>query len=74
MKKSTKAEDVYYRSMGCGCCTDSDAPEWPDVEKAMREEIAQEIEAIEINELNVVGMKDLAVKVARGQTIGIKQE
>jgi hypothetical protein len=45
MKNLTKAEDVYYKSIGCGCCTDSDATEWPDVEKAMREEIAQEIEA-----------------------------
>lgn len=38
-------------------------------EKQLREQIAQEIEAIEIeaSKTNAVGMKILAAKVARGQ-------
>ena len=40
----TEAENLYYRSMGCGCCTETDGPEWPDIEKALRKQIAKEIE------------------------------
>ena len=40
-------------------------------EKELREHIAQQIESFEIGELNGVGMKYIAARIARGLPVGI---
>ena len=36
------AEQMYYASKGCGCCTYGNEPEWDDILKQLRKEIAEE--------------------------------
>lgn len=43
-KRNRTAMELYYDSLGCGCCIELDDPNWDDIEKQLREEIAQEIE------------------------------
>jgi hypothetical protein len=71
----TEAERLYLQSVGCGCCTETDGPEWPDVEKALREQIAKEIEGLYHDDRENTCRKDncipcmivdSAVAIARG--------
>jgi hypothetical protein len=47
--KGKSAQELFYDAMGCGCCTNGNDPEWEDVESALREQIAQEIESLKPN-------------------------
>ena len=65
--KGKSAEDLFYDAMGCGCCTSGNDPKWEDVESALREQIAQEIEAVVIEFAgDSAKTMEKAARIARG--------
>lgn len=59
--------ELYYDSLGCGCCIEPDDPTWDDIEKQLREEIAQEIENAVIEVAgNSAATMEQAARIARG--------
>lgn len=45
MKKKYKgmsAKELYYASIGCGCCTYGEEPTWEDIVKQLKKELTEE--------------------------------
>lgn len=40
--KNMSAEEMYYASIGCGCCLYGEEPEWSDIVNQLKKEMNEE--------------------------------